>query len=230
MKDTWQQWSEKLSTLEQREKLLVFLVGLFLIGYLTIWFVISPLQTAYSNNQQRITNLTNQQQNSERQLVVLKDALSKSYVQELLQQEQSLESELQQINQQLADFSLTYISPEDMALVLQKILRKHKNIQLSRFKINPVEAIYVTSSTSATVQDPQGEEPLAPREVAFYQHTMLIELEGEYFALLSYLKQIKKIEEKLFIQEFDYQVDEYPTGKLTLTIATVSANDKFIAL
>ncbi|MCF6458431.1 type II secretion system protein M [Pseudoalteromonas sp. MMG024] len=230
MKDTWQQWSEKLSTLEQREKLLVFSVGLFLFGYLTIWFVISPLQTSYSNNQQRITNLTNQQQNSERQLVVLKDALSKSYVQELLQQEQSLESELQQINQQLADFSLTYISPEDMALVLQKILRKHKNIQLSRFKINPVEAIYVTSSTPATAQDPQGEEPLAPREVAFYQHTMLIELEGEYFGLLSYLKQIKKIEEKLFIQEFDYQVDEYPTGKLTLTIATVSANDKFIAL
>lgn len=230
MKDTWQQWSEKLSTLEQREKLLVFLVGLFLIGYLTIWFVISPLQTAYSNNQQRITNLTNQQKNSERQLAVLKDALSKSYVQELLQQEQSLERELQQINQQLADFSLTYISPEDMALVLQKILRKHKNIQLSRFRINPVEAIYVNSSAPATAQDPQEKEPLAPREVAFYQHTMQVALEGEYFALLSYLKQIKKIEEKLFIQEFDYQVDEYPTGKLTLTIATVSANDKFIAL
>ncbi|TMO83995.1 type II secretion system protein M [Pseudoalteromonas spongiae] len=230
MTDTWQQWSEKLSTLEQREKLLVFLVGLFLIGYLTIWFVISPLQTAYSNNQQRIINLTNQQQNSERQLAVLKDALSKSYVQELLQQEQSLERELQQINQQLADFSLTYISPEDMALVLQKILRKHKNIQLSRFRINPVEAIYVIPSTPATAQDPQEKEPLAPQEIAFYQHTMQVALEGEYFALLSYLKQIKKIEEKLFIQEFDYQVDEYPTGKLTLTIATVSANDKFIAL
>ena len=225
MQDNWLQWSEKFSVMPQREKLMIFLVGLFLLGYLCIWFVISPLQAGYSNNQQRIENLKRQQENSITQLDMLKEALNRDYTQELVAQEETLKANIDEINKQLAEFSLSYISPDDMASVLQQLLRRHKEIKLSKFKINPVVPIYAKHPNEKV-----SESQAANLEVAFYQHTMMLQLEGGYFSLLSYLKQIKQIDEKLFIQSFDYQVDKYPTGKLTLTIATVSANDKFIAL
>lgn len=227
MKENWQEWTEKFSAMAQREKLLIFAVGLFLIGYLTIWFVISPLQTSYSNNQTRITNLTRQEADTRKQLAMINDALTRDYTADLVAQEKAIEEQMTLINQNLAEFSLSYISPEKMATVLQQLLRKHKELSLSLFKINPVKPIYVNSPS--TNEEPSDAAPVN-QEIAFYQHTMQLQIEGSYFSLLSYLKQMKQIEERLFIQEFDYRVAEYPTGKLTLTIATVSANDKFIAL
>lgn len=61
MKENWQLWSEKFSNIEQREKLLILFVGLFVLGYVTIWFVLSPLHAGYSNNKERIINLSQQQ-------------------------------------------------------------------------------------------------------------------------------------------------------------------------
>ncbi|MGK0207745.1 MAG: MSHA biogenesis protein MshJ, partial [Gammaproteobacteria bacterium] len=51
-----------------------------------------------------------------------------------------------------------------------------------------------------------------------------------YFSLQKYLAALKNNQDKLLIQEFSYQVLEYPQAELTLQIATVSANEKFIAL
>lgn len=229
MKDNWQQWSEKFAAMAPREKWMILVVGLFLLGYLTIWFVISPLQTSYSTNKARITNLTRQEKNTSQQLAMINDALTRDYTAELAAEELVIEKQMNEINTELAKFSLSYISPEKMALVLQKLLRKHKELTLSQFKINPVRPI-VIERANASQNESVTESTTKKQEVAFYQHTMLLQIEGSYFSLLSYLEQIKQIKEKLFIQEFDYRVDEHPTGKLTLTIATVSANDKFIAL
>ena len=229
MKDNWQLWSEKFAAMAQREKLMILVVGLFLLAYLTIWFVISPLQTSYSNNKTRITNLTRQQGNTNQQLVMISEALKRDYRSELVGVEQQIDLQMDEINTYLAKFSLSYISPEKMALVLQQLLRKHKELTLSQFKINPVQPIFAERTVSVS-DEGDSERDNQQKEIAFYQHTMRLQIEGSYFSLLSYLEQIKQIKEKLFIQEFDYRVDEYPTGKLTLTIATVSANDKFIAL
>ena len=67
-------------------------------------------------------------------------------------------------------------------------------------------------------------------EVAFYEHGMSLTIVGDYFSLLNYVKSLDKIKEKLFVSEFQYKVIEYPKAELKLVIATVSANDKFIAL
>ncbi|WP_372767749.1 hypothetical protein [Pseudoalteromonas sp.] len=227
MKESWQQWSVKFSAMAQREKLMILIVGLFVLGYLSIWFVLSPLQASYSNNKTRIINLTRQESNTHQQLAMINDALMRDYTADLIVQEKAIDEQATLINHNLAKFSLSYISPENMASVLQKLLRKHKELTLSQFKINPVKPIYVQVNPA---NDGLAEEQAEKQKIAFYQHTMQVQIEGSYFSLLSYLKQIKQIEEKIFIQEFDYRVDEYPMGKLTLTIATVSANDKFIAL
>ncbi|SFB77164.1 hypothetical protein [Pseudoalteromonas denitrificans] len=68
------------------------------------------------------------------------------------------------------------------------------------------------------------------QDVAFYEHAMSLSISGDYFSLLNYVKGIQAIEEKLFIRQFEYKVLEYPKAELNLVIATVSADEKFIAL
>lgn len=225
MKENWLLWNERFSAMAQREKLLVFCVGLFLICYLAVWFVISPMHTHYSKQQSRITNLTRQQLNIEKQQAMLSEALTLDYTAELVEQEIEIKQRVEQVNQQLATFSLSYIAPEKMVQLLQKILRKHKAIILTKFSINPVQPIFYEHQT----QDESNQQNVQ-KQVAFYQHTMTVVLQGRYFELLSYLDQINQIEEKLFVESFNYRVDKYPTGELTLTIATVSANEEFIVL
>lgn len=100
---------------------------------------------------------------------MINEALKRDYTKELVEQEKAIENEMLAINQRLAEFSLSYISPQKMATVLQKLLSKHKELNLSQFKINPVKPIY--AKVPAT-QDKPEEVKAEKQEVAFYQHTL----------------------------------------------------------
>ncbi|MGY8878247.1 MAG: agglutinin biogenesis protein MshJ, partial [Pseudoalteromonas sp.] len=89
---------------------------------------------------------------------------------------------------------------------------------VSSFNVKPARAIDVEKLGEHDTQ------------TLFFEHQMVVTLQGSYFNLQKYLAALKNNQNKLLIQEFSYQVLEYPQAELVLHIATVSANEKFIAL
>ncbi len=217
MNQQWTLWSEKLSQLQEREKLMVLGVGVFLILYLSIWFFIAPLQIQFADNKKQLKKTQQSLAQGKVRLDMFTQALKRDYTASIRQEIQKTEQSLSDLDQKLDDFSQGFIPPYKMPAVLKSLLMTKKNLTLKSFQLEPVIPIVLGTDTQT-------------QKVAFYEHGMKLVVTGDFFSLLAYVKNINEIKEKLFIQQFRYKVLNYPEAELQLVIATVSANEKFIAL
>ncbi|MBB1456020.1 agglutinin biogenesis protein MshJ [Pseudoalteromonas sp. SG43-5] len=214
----WAKYRAQFASLQKREKYSTVFVGLFMVIYLGLWFVIFPQQdeVAHIRSEQNAALQELQQINA--QLSMLNQALNYDYTKVLRSQIAQTRDELAEINNQLNSFSQGFVAAKNVPAVLKDLLVDSSDVRVSSFNVKPAQAIDVEK---LGVHDTQ---------TLFFEHQMVVTLEGSYFSLQKYLAALKNNQEKLLIQEFSYQVLTYPQAELTLQIATVSANEKFIAL
>jgi len=220
MKQQWELYSEKVSQLETREKYMLLGVGLFLIMYLIVWFVITPLHTEMSKSKKQIKQSQQALVQAKTKIDMFSHALTQDYTLQLRKEIEQAKLELGNIDKDLSEFSQGFIPPYKMAQVLKQLLAVNSSLQLKSFGLEEVKPVIIETDTKSTEK----------KEVAFYEHGMSLTIVGDYFSLLNYVKSLGKIKEKLFISQFQYQVMDYPKAELNLVIATVSADEKFIAL
>ena len=220
MKQQWELYSEKVSQLEPREKYMLLGVGLFLIMYLIVWFVITPLHTEMSKSKKQIKQSQQALVQAKTKIDMFSHALTQDYTLQLRKEIEQAKLELGNIDKDLSQFSQGFIPPYKMVQVLKQLLAVNSSLQLKSFGLEQVKPVIIETDTKSTEK----------KEVAFYEHGMSLTIVGDYFSLLNYVKSLGNIKEKLFISQFQYQVMDYPKAELNLVIATVSADEKFIAL
>ncbi|WP_286741703.1 agglutinin biogenesis protein MshJ [Pseudoalteromonas sp. UBA2102] len=211
-------YQAQFAALQQREKYSVLFVGLFLIVYLGLWFVVFPQQDAVNSLRVEQNTLWQKLNQNEAQLSMLTQALKHDYTKVLRNQVGQTQRELEDINNKLSTFSQGFISANKVPAVLKDLLVNTPDVQVVGFRVNPAKAIDVEKLGEHDTQ------------TLFFEHQMVVTLQGRYFSLQQYLEGLKASQQKLLIQQFNYQVQTYPNAELTLQIATVSANEKFIAL
>lgn len=215
---TWVKYQAQFAALQKREKYLTQFVGLLIIIYLGVLFFIFPQQDAVSRIESQQHSILQELQQANDQLSMLEQALSHNYTQVLQQQIAQAKQQQQLINKQLNTFSQGFIAAKKVPAVLKDLLINSTEVQVVSFKVKPAKAIDVEKLGENDTQ------------TLFFEHQMVLTLHGSYFNLMQYLAALKSNQNKLLIQEFSYQVQTYPQAELTLQIATVSANEKFIAL
>lgn len=211
-------YQARFAAMQQREKFSVLFVGLFLIVYLGLWFVVFPQQDTVNRIRVEQNALWQELNQNDAQLSMLTQALEHDYTKVLRNQVGQTQRELIDINNKLSSFSQGFIAAKKVPAVLKDLLVNTPEVQVLSFKVNPAKAIDVEKLGEHDTQ------------TLFYEHQMVVTLQGRYFSLQQYLAGLKTSQQKLLIQQFNYQVQEYPNAELTLQIATVSANEKFIAL
>ena len=211
-------YQAQFAALQQREKYSVLFVGLFLIVYLGLWFVVFPQQDAVNSLRVEQNTLWQKLNQNEAQLSMLTQALEHDYTKVLRNQVGQTQRKLEDINNKLSTFSQGFISANKVPAVLKDLLVNTPDVQVVGFRVNPAKAIDVEKLGEHDTQ------------TLFFEHQMVVTLQGRYFSLQQYLEGLKASQQKLLIQQFNYQVQTYPNAELTLQIATVSANEKFIAL
>jgi len=63
-----------------------------------------------------------------------------------------------------------------------------------------------------------------------YQHRIQLELEGKYDQVSKYLAQVEALPEKVFWQNLAFQMDNYPVGRLSLEVYTLSTSKDLIGV
>ena len=216
MKEQWIAWTEKFAQLQLREKYLFLGVALFLICYLLGFFLVNPMYKEYVKTSKSLLTTQQSIKNNRQQIEMFENALLQDYTGQLRLEIEEAKQQLSRVDQQLQVFSQGFIPPYKMANVLKKVLVNNNNVSLVSFKLEPVNSITIG----------EGEQSVN----VFFEHSMVLTLQGDFFSLLKYVEQIQKVEEKLFIKDFEYNVVEHPYAQLTLIIATVSADEKFISI
>lgn len=210
-KPTWDAWCEKVGQRSRRERVLMTLVGLFLIVmafYSASW---DPLTQQWSHLKQQKLSL--QQQNIElaSQVKSIEQELAQDPNSVLRDKIQVVNRRLVQVNQSLAAQMASLIPADEMAATLQQILSQSGALQLeSLSSLKP--------------------EPILPEksEFNFYRHGVKLVLKGQFGKIYAFLVQLESLPQHFYWQRVSYKVDKYPDAVVEITIFTLSNNKEFI--
>ncbi len=213
----WQQMSDRFRALKDREKYTALLGALLLCLWLFMLQLLMPAFEDLNKVEQQIKSATAtaQQQNStlaalQQQAGTDVDATYKLEIETLQQQEQELQ-------QQISELTSYFIGSERMALVLQDVLKSSNSVKM--------KSVIASPPVPLTFAD-QGSD----NKAVIYQHSTLVVLTGDYFALTAVLERLDALSWSLGWQSIDYKVTEYPNAELTLRLLTVSDNESYIKL
>lgn len=135
------------------------------------------------------------------------------------------------------------LQPEQVAPMLETMLKANGRLQLVSLKSLPVTVMNGTAPGAAGADAPrekQNPQPgLSKPMVAavhatpldlLYRHGVEITVRGNYLDMVNYLTTLEAMPARLFWGQAELRVDTYPDSRLTLTVYTLSLEQKWMKL
>ena len=225
MQKQWFVYSEKFSKLSVREQYMILLAGVIVLFLLFNTFAFETAQ----NKSKRVTNSIAQlkSQNSKISLESAKAQvkLAKDPNKELDKKIAQYRSKLGDIDNELRSLTNELISPSKMRSALQDMLQLSPGVKLISFDaVAPEPLIKDELNTEKALTDSSSDT------IDLYRHTIRISLQGNYFQLRDYLKNVEQLSWSFYWHEFDYSVDDYPSATLNIEMYSLSTTKEFIGV
>ncbi|MGL5323194.1 MAG: MSHA biogenesis protein MshJ [Aeromonas sp.] len=211
LKAQWQAWGQRIALLSQRERVLILLTGLVLLGAAGLYGWLDGADTRLQQDRMALSA-------AERDLEIMalenlgKQArLKRDPNQGVHDQLAQVEADLARIDGELKAQTVDLIPAHEMPLVLEALLSRSANLHmlaLSSLEPTPLMA---------------GEQ-----KVNLYKHGIRLQLEGGYFDVYQYLKALEALPRHFYWKQFDYRVKAYPGALVEMEIYTLSTSKEFI--
>lgn len=225
MKKQWFVFSEKFSKLSVREQYIILLAGVIIFCLLFNAFVFESAQ----NKSKRVSNSIAQlkSQNSKLTLESAKAQvkLANDPNKELDKKIEQYRSKLGDIDNELRSLTDELISPSRMRKALQDMLQLSPGVKLISFNAMAPEPLI--KDELSTEKD---SSESSSKAIDLYRHTIQISLQGNYFQLRDYLKNVEQLSWSFYWHEFDYNVDDYPSATLNIEMYSLSTTKEFIGV
>jgi MSHA biogenesis protein MshJ len=133
-----------------------------------------------------------------------------------------LETEIGRLDERLASLTGELISPQQMVTVLEEMLTRRRQLSLTRLENLPSEPLLEHPTVDSQVEKVQQRN--------LYRHPLRIELSGSYLEALAYLQSLEQLPRKVYWQDLELSVEEYPQTKITVTVYTLSLKEDWIGV
>jgi MSHA biogenesis protein MshJ len=217
MKGNWNEISEKFAALEMREKVIVFAGLLLLTLWISFLYVIEPMTKDIAKAQGTIKTQKDEAGTTQRQIELFLGALGKDPNATINESIKNTQSSIKQMDQQLNELTVNFISPHKMREVLNELLKSDESVKVTDFTSLPAEKVGVDGTSNNT-------------QITIYQHGIQLTVQGGYYDLQRYMKRLEALPWKFYWKSFAYTVLEHPNAKLEIEITTISTNERFIAI
>ncbi len=201
-----------VDNLSLKERLLVFVTGLMLLG--SAWYLglMQPLDQQATRNRSEIKSLREriEMYNQNLEVAALQISSAGTGDRENLAR---IQGRLDEINERLGGYVAELIDPAQMSRVLQDLLKEQSTLRLIRVRNLSPEALSASADALNTT---------------FYRHGLEIDFEGSYLACLEYLEEIEDLPWRFYWQLLDIEVLEYPRNRIRLEINTLSPDVEWI--
>lgn len=150
-----------------------------------------------------------------------------------------LKTRLEQIESEVKQSTSHLISPRDMARILETILNKSGGLRLTEIKGLGASPLLATESETVATDTAAKPETITDNAVKkkdgsgldnAYKHGLFIKLEGNYMSTLEYLKTLESLPWGFFWEKLDYEVMDYPTASISITLYTLSLEQDWIGV
>ncbi len=257
MKQRWKQWSAKFDAMSMRERLMVggaVVAGIvFVINSLVIEPALAKEKALKSVIMQQRTAISNMSLDVIQRDLAARTDPDKDAKERLAQ----LTLDNQRMREALRTMQKGLVAPERMGVLLQQLLGNSR-LKLVSLKTLPARgmsdgrfsepepaAAVAPSPAPAMVQlpslqltppggpAPQGAAPPPKppkQEELLYRHGVQIVVEGSYLDMVAYMQALEAMPEQLFWGKATLNAQQYPKATLSLTLYTLSLDQKWMAL
>jgi len=203
-------WFEALSRSERIAMLAAGVLGLLVLFETLSW---SPARRQLSTTALQTSSLEEQRTSLEGELGSLDEHEALDPDAAVRRQIGKLEGDIGEIDAQLRDQALQILAPEQVRLVLRDLIDNVQGLRL------------VSMQTEAPVQLVN----TAPEDLpALYRHGLVIDLQGEYLALLDYVRALEALPWRFYWLGIDVRADEPGARSFRLHLYTVSLRKEWI--
>lgn len=151
-----------------------------------------------------------------------------------------LKTRLEQIETEVRQSTSHLISPRDMARILETILNKSGGLRLTEIKglgASPLLAAETDADETGKPVAGQKQDTASAEQKKegsgldnAYKHGLFIKLEGNYMSTLQYLKTLESLPWGFFWEKLEYEVTDYPTATISITLYTLSLEQDWIGV
>ena len=226
MKQYWEILSAKLSALNQRERILVFLAVIVSSFLLLQSLLLNPTldqihqsQNEISTDEATIANLKQKLIEYNSQKIIDPDAQSKDKI-------SHLQFLLQEKNQQLNGIQTTLVNPDKMPDVLRGLLQKNGKLKLIQLKTLPVSGLL----DSKTVVIDEHIKSNNNGDLPIFKHGVEITIEGRYLDLLDYVNTLEQLPWHLLWSKANLDANNSLQNQLKLTVYTLSLDKAWLSI
>ena len=223
MREKWEAIAENYSERNVRERVLIALVILVVIyvvwDFAFIQSVVNKrkdLDKRYENVQQEMVKLNAEQQ-------VLVSALTTDPYAPKRREIVRLEQELKQLDEDLEKLSVGLVPAAKLPKILHDVLGATDNLKFIGMEAHaPFQLQLESPVVKDESEDEEGEDAVEEVKAGIYKHSVLVEVEGDYFDIVAYLKKLEQLNWRFYWESVDYTVTYYPKAKAIIEVYTLS--------
>ncbi len=127
-------------------------------------------------------------------------------------------------NERTADLS----PPSEMVRVLKELLGRENGLQLVRLESVPASPLLAPDEESGA--ESEAKLDLGSGPVRLFRHGLVLEMSGDYLSVLRYIQAVEQLPWKFFWESMNYQVQQWPTGRITLKLLSLSSEEGWIGV
>lgn len=143
------------------------------------------------------------------------------------------QKQIERVDRLLEEQTLEFISPRQMVVVLKSMIQKEKGLQLVRVEsMEPVDPVVALSRGDGEEDAGNGDSSSGQAQTSSgaYLHALEMEFEGDYLAVLAYIRHLESLEWKFLWQSLSVELVDYPTTTARLRLETLSQSDGWIGV
>lgn len=223
MKQKITAWAERYEAFSLRERALVMLAVIVLMSMFWDAMLMSPEEIRQKQVVAKMQSMNQQTEALNLQIQEMSAALRGGEVQHIKARVNELHSLLKGLEQQQKDLTVQFIQPVQMARVLREMLSAENGLVLTELSSLGAQPLFPPAENDE-------KNPHVAHQPEVYKHGMRIVFEGDYFKTLSYLRALEAMPWRLYWDNVEYHVTDYPRARVAITVHTLSLHEGWIGV
>jgi MSHA biogenesis protein MshJ len=236
MKHRWQALAARIDALSQRERLMVFAALLAVVGFAAQLGMLAPLQRKQDALRARIAQQHASMEGINADIVARLKLAETDPDAPLRMRLNAVRGETERLSSDLRAMQRGLVPPERIAPLLESILRANGRLKLVAVRTLPVDPLSALDAgkdrdtNAAAPAGPVTSAPAAKGPELLFRHGVELTARGSYLDMVDYMTALEGLPTQLFWGRAQLDVEDYPTVRMTLTLYTLSLDEKWMKL
>lgn len=229
MKQRWLILAARIDAMTLRQRAGVFAACAAFVLYLVTMLAIDPMLKEQARLQAQIRQQRATMAGIDTDIAALVDAFARDPDAANRQRLAAARNETRTLGDSLATMQKGLVAPEQIAPLLQAIMRANGKLQLVSLATLPVTAVGGPPAAASSTPSTASSTPPAMSGL-LYRHGVQVTVRGSYLDMVDYMAALESLPAQLFWGDASFGVEEYPRAHVTLTLYTLSLDSKWMTI